>query len=226
VIDEESKELIATVTTDKNGIILYDLEPGQYLIEEQIEVNTVWECLSEKAQLVTIAAGETAEVTFNNALRPGRIEIHKITDLGNPLSDVEFLLEWSVDGENWTPVQYTDKTVPQLGGCTSSGLIDGKLLSDEEGFVSFEGLYPTLLYRLTETKTQNGYILLSETAYEGGLSVEKDLTQKLTVINARSFTLPETGSNALSLIPFGLILCAAICLGTLIVLKKKEEQIK
>ena len=42
------------------------------------------------------------------------------------------------------------------------------------------------------------------------------------VVNSPILELPETGSNALSLMPIGLLLCAAVCMGAMIVLKKKE----
>jgi LPXTG-motif cell wall-anchored protein len=59
-------------------------------------------------------------------------------------------------------------------------------------------------------------------AYVGSLCADKDFTVSLRVVNAKVFTLPETGSNALAMMPIGLMLCAAVCMGALFVLKKKE----
>ena len=42
------------------------------------------------------------------------------------------------------------------------------------------------------------------------------------VVNSPILELPETGSHAMALMPLGLALCAAICMGALFVLKKKE----
>ena len=219
----EDTEYLDTVTTSADGTIDYDLEPGKYLITELIEENSLWECITDQSVVITVKAGETTEVPFTNALRPGKISIHKVDTWGEPLDSTEFTLEWSEDGVNWTPVSYTDSTVPQIGGCTTAGLLDGgRLVTDETGMVSFEGLYPTLHYRLTETKAKEGYQLLGDYAYVGSLCADKDFTVSLRVVNAKVFTLPETGSNALALMPIGLMLCAAVCMGALFVLKKKE----
>ena len=167
-------------------------------------------------------------MSFTNALRPGKISIHKVDTRGESLDSTEFVLEWSEDGVNWQPVSYTDSTVPQIGGCTTAGLSEGgKLVTDETGLVSFEGLYPTLQYRLTETKAKDGYQLLADYAYVGGLSVEDELVVSLKVVNAEVFTMPETGSNTLIVQPW--IVLALLCVSTLAVIqlmpqpKRKEH---
>ena len=219
----EDTEYLDTVTTSADGTIDYDLEPGKYLITELIEENSLWECITDQSVVIEVKAGQTTEVPFTNALRPGKISIHKVDTRGESLDSTEFTLEWSEDGINWMPVSYTDSAVPQIGGCTTAGLLDGgRLVTDETGLVSFEGLYPTLHYRLTETKAKEGYQLLGDYAYVGSLCADKDFTVSLRVVNAKVFTLPETGSNALALMPIGLMLCAAVCMGALFVLKKKE----
>ena len=219
----EDTEYLDTVTTSADGTIDYDLEPGKYLITELIEENSLWECITDQSVVIEVKAGQTTEVPFTNALRPGKISIHKVDTRGESLDSTEFTLEWSEDGINWMPVSYTDSAVPQIGGCTTAGLLDdGRLVTDETGLVSFEGLYPTLHYRLTETKAKEGYQLLGDYAYVGSLCADKDFTVSLRVVNAKVFTLPETGSNALALMPIGLMLCAAVCMGALFLLKKKE----
>ena len=219
----EDTEYLDTVTTSAHGTIDYDLEPGKYLITELIEENSLWECITDQSVVIEVKAGQTTEVPFTNALWPGKISIHKVDTRGESLDSTEFTLEWSEDGINWMPVSYTDSAVPQIGGCTTAGLLDdGRLVTDETGLVSFEGLYPTLHYRLTETKAKEGYQLLGDYAYVGSLCADKDFTVSLRVVNAKVFTLPETGSNALALMPIGLMLCAAVCMGALFVLKKKE----
>ena len=219
----EDTEYLDTVTTSADGTIDYDLEPGKYLITELIEENSLWECITDQSVVIEVKAGQTTEVPFTNALRPGKISIHKVDTRGESLGSTEFTLEWSEDGINWMPVSHTDSAVPQIGGCTTTGLLDGgRLVTDETGLVSFEGLYPTLHYRLTETKAKEGYQLLGDYAYVGSLCADKDFTVSLRVVNAKVFTLPETGSNALALMPIGLMLCAAVCMGALFVLKKKE----
>ena len=228
IVGETDAMYLATVTTGADGTISYDLEPGQYLITELIEENSLWECITDQSVVITVAAGQTTEVPFTNALRPGKISIHKVDTRGESLDSTEFTLEWSEDGVNWQPVSYTDSTVPQIGGCTTAGLLDGgKLITDETGLVTFEGLYPTLQYRLTETKAKNGYQLLQTHAYEGGLDVEDELLVSLKVVNAEVFTMPETGGNTLIVQPW--IVLAFLCVSTLAVIqlmphpKKKEK---
>lgn len=217
-----SADYLTTVTTGADGIILQDLEPGEYLITEKLKSGSLWECITEKSQTVIVEAGKTAEVSFTNALRPGKICIQKVDTKGEVLNGVEFLLEWSEDGINWSHVAYTDSTVPQIGTCTTEGLTDGKLVSDMDGFVTFSGLYPTLQYRLTETATRDGYQLLTDYAYVGGLSVENDLTVNLTVVNAEIFTLPQTGSKSLLMLPLSISLCLGLCISAIVYLRKKE----
>ena len=228
IVGETDAVYLATVTTGADGTIEYDLEPGQYLITELIEENSLWECITDQSVVITVTAGQTTEVPFTNALRPGKISIHKVDTRGESLDSTEFTLEWSEDGVNWQPVSYTDSTVPQISGCTSADLIEGgKLVTDETGLVSFEGLYPTLQYRLTETKAKNGYQLLQSSAYEGGLDVENELVVSLKVVNAEVFTMPETGGNTLIVQPW--IVLALLCVSTLAVIqlmpqpKRKEK---
>ena len=224
----EKTEYLATVTTGADGTIDYDLEPGKYLITELIEENSLWECITDQSVEIEVKAGQTTEVPFTNALRPGKISIHKVNTRGESLDSTEFTLEWSEDGINWQPVSYTDSTVPQIGGCTTAGLLEGgKLITDETGLVSFEGLYPTLQYRLTETKAKAGYLLLADYAYVGGLCVEDELVVSLKVVNAEAFVLPETGGNTLMIQPW--IVLALLCVSALAVIqlipqpKRKEK---
>ena len=135
------------------------------------------------------------EAVHQNPIAPGRIEIHKVDPIGKPLAGAKFCLEWSEDGSSWKPVESSESLIIK-GGCTSPNLVDGCLVSGADGLVTFEGLYPTLQYRLTEVEAPDGYVLLSKPAFEGLLPVE-DLTVTLTVHNSYGFTFPTTGSNAM-----------------------------
>ena len=221
-ITDSSGNEIGTYQTDSEGTILADLEPGTYTVMEVLEDDSLWQCTTENPQTVTVEAGQTAEVTFTNALRPGEIRIQKVDTKGEPLDGVEFLLEWSEDGVNWSPVTCTDSVVPQIGGCTTEGLTNGRLVSGTDGLVTFSGLHPTLQYRLTETATKDGYQLLKGYAYEGSLPAEHDLTVTLAVVNAEIFTLPKTGSNALTIMPAALVLSLSICMVSIVAIRKKE----
>lgn len=192
--------LVGTYTTGADGTITTDyLLPGEYVVKEIIDEDSLYWCESENPQTVTIAAGQTAEVRFANRLKPGEISIQKVNQKGEPLAGAEFLLEWSADGVTWKPVAYTDSPYVTEGTCTSAGLTNGRLTSDEDGLVTFTGLHPERLYRLTETAAPEGYQLLTSTAYEGGLSIENKLTVTLTVVNCPVYELPKTGSGALLL---------------------------
>ena len=89
--------------------------------------------------------------------------------------------------------------------------------------MEFTGLHPERLYRLTETAAPEGYQLLADTAYEGGLPAYKELTIQLTVVNVPTFELPKTGSKSLMLMPVALALAAAMCGAILYVSKRKEQ---
>jgi LPXTG-motif cell wall-anchored protein len=95
-------------------------------------------------------------------------------------------------------------------------------VSDETGLVEFTGLHPERLYRLTETAAPDGYQLLADTAYEGGLPADKDLVIQLTVVNVPTFELPKTGSKSMLLMPISLALAAALCGAILVIGKRKK----
>ena len=214
---------MGTFTSSEDGTILSGwMLPGEYLVYEQLDEQSIYWCESENPQSVTIKAGETAEVTFTNRLKPGKIAIQKVDVTGKPLAGAEFLLEWSVDGKTWQPVSHTDSQYVLEGTCTSAGLKNGRLISGADGLVEFNGLHPERLYRLTETAAPDGYQLLADTAYEGGLPADKDLVIQLTVVNVPTFELPKTGSKSMLLMPISLALAAALCGAILVIGKRKK----
>ena len=215
--------LVGTYTTGADGTILCDLAPGTYTVTEILDEDSYWECVSEITQTVTVKGGQTAEVTFTNALRPADILVYKVDTLGVPLAEAEFLLEWSEDGINWNAVTYTDSDKVIKGGCTSVGLKDGKLVSGKDGIVHFTGLHPELQYRLTETKAPEGYHLLSEPAYEGCISPDETLTVELTVVNAPVYELPMTGSTGSTVMRILQIAGAIVLLASLLYIVKKRR---
>ena len=199
-----------------------DLEPGTYTVTEVLEEDSLWQCTTANPQTITVKAGSTAEVTFTNVLRPAKILVKKVDERGEPLTGAEFLLQWSVDGKNWSNVSYSDSTVPNAGYCTAKELADGKLISGSDGLVEFSGLYPSLHYRLTETRAPDGYQLLSAPVFTGTLSADEDLTIGFTVTNIPVFKLPETGSNSMFLSISAMVLCCVACVGVICWLRKKE----
>lgn len=222
ITDESGKELDGSpFSTDKDGIILSgNLLPGKYTIEEILPEDSLYQCKSENPQTVTVAPGETVEVSFVNALRPGKIAVQKVDITGEPLAGAAFLLEWSEDGTSWEPVTYSDADYPVKGGCGNPDLEDGCLTSGEDGLLEWNNLHPSLHYRLTEINAPDGYALLKKPAFTGQLP-EDDLTVEMRVVNARIFTMPDTGANDLFLIPtLGYLILSALIL--LLGQKRKE----
>ena len=173
-------------------------------------------------------------VTIENAPILGSLELRKQSSIGKPMQGVEFLLEYSLDnGSTWNAVTYRENdSIIIPGSCINAELADGKLLTDENGVAVYEGLRvykadgTVILYRVTETKTLNGSSLMPGHIWEGDLVTEKEGEHQfevvLGVVNSPILELPETGSKSLALMPIGLLLCAAVCMGALFVLKKKE----
>ena len=180
-------------TTDENGNFTTDkLLPGDYQVKELIPEDSVFYCKTENPVTVTVKVGETASVAFENALRPGSIEIVKVNGSNQKLADAKFLLEWSEDGVTWKPVTYSDSEEVVKGGCNTEGLTDGWLITDDTGVITFTNLYPTLQYRVTELEAPEGYILLKDYAFVGTLPVDT-LEVSLKVVNNAGYKLPNSG---------------------------------
>ena len=222
ITDSEGAEIEGSpFTSDENGEIhIGYVLPGEYTIEELIPDSSLYYCKSENPQTVTITQGETAEVSFTNALRPGKITLNKVDTQGKPLAGATFLLEWSEEGSLWWPVEYSETVIE--GCCTNTDIADGCLTSGKDGIIEWEGLYPTLYYRVTEAKAPDGYNLLEGTAYEGQLPTE-DLTVSFTVVNARTFTLPETGVGSGMILRLVSLLAAIGCLGAGVIAYRRKR---
>ena len=193
---DSDNELVGSYTTASDGTILTDyLLPGTYTVKEIIPEDSPYTCDAPNPQIVAISAGQTAEVTFTNRMKPGEIRIQKTDTHSEPLAGAEFLLEWSKDGRQWQTVTYTDSPDVTEGTCATEGLADGKLTSGADGVVRFTGLYSGSLYRVTEVKAPKGYQLLTEPVYEGSIQKDDGNFIRLTVVNAPVFELPMTGST-------------------------------
>ena len=169
----------------------------------------------------TVVQGQVATVSFTNALRPGKISIQKVNEDGASLTGAKFLLQWSEDGKTWNNVAYSANADVVKGGCSNKTLVDGTLVTGEDGLLTWENLYPNIQYRITELEAPEGYTLLPDIAWEGTLNAD-DLTVSLRVVNTHTLILPETGRNALALMPLWLLLCTAVCMGTVFYLRRKE----
>ena len=187
----------ATCETDEEGAFsLEGLVPGTYTVTEDVPEGY----RPQEPQTVTVNAGETAVVTFRNALLPGSLTACKVDGTGAPLEGVELVLETSEDGENWTEIS--------------------RKTTGSQGRAVWEDLRLGTLYRLTEVRTVPGASLLAEPLWEGRLTPESpDLT--MTAVNAQLTALPFTGSRD----PWIRLTLSVLLLlsGTLIIMNCKEE---
>ena len=221
VTDADGEEIEGSpFTSDENGEILSKILPGQYTIEELIPADSPYICTSENPQTVTVTQGEVAEVTFTNALRPGKITLDKVDIKGNSLAGATFLLEWSEDGSLWWPIEYSETF--EEGCCSNPNIVDGLLTTGADGKLEWDNLHPGLQYRLTETKAPRGYTKLRKSAFEGELP-EEDYSLEVKVINSRTFALPETGSKSLLLSSISLSVCLFGLIASMLYLRKKEQ---
>ena len=190
-------------------------------MKEIIPENSFYYCTSDNPQTITVKAGETAQVSFTNAMRHGQITIEKVDSRGEPLSGAKFLLEWSEDGSLWWPIEYSD-TLGE-GKCSNPNIEDGCLTSGKDGLLEWTDLHPGLYYRVTELEAPKGYTLLSKPAFEGKLPGE-ELTVSLRVVNCEIFTLPQTGSSAAAFFRISQLLCICVCSILLIHSYRKERK--
>ena len=211
-------------TTDETGLILTGkIQPGEYKVEELIPENSLYSCTSENPQTVTVKAGETAGVSFTNALRPGGVLIEKVDIRGEPLADAKFLLEWSKDGSLWWPVEYTDTGTVREGFCFNAKCVNGTLTSGKNGLLEWTGLHPGLMYRVTELEAPKGYSLLTEPAFEGTLPADI-LTVSFRVVNCEIFKLPDTGMTSGAWLWVSQFACIFLCTALLVCSYRKERR--
>lgn len=195
-------EQISEGYTNENGELVFEgLRYGEYKYQEFKAPEGF--VIDETVYDFSVTTdGQVITAQRENSAVEGSIRIHKTDMNGNALSDVSFLLEYSTDGgKTYSPIfsRNVNDTV-SVGGCTSAELQDGVLVTDENGEAYFTGLRIStqtgnILYRVTETKTQIGYQLLSDYAFEGELKENGDIDVEFTVVNAPIFVLPATGGT-------------------------------
>lgn len=221
VTDTDGQEIDGSpFISDENGEIdVGCILPGVYTIEEIIPEDSFYYCTSDNPQIITVKAGETAQVSFTNAMRTGSITIEKVNSRGEPLAGAKFLLEWSEDGSLWWPIEYSE-TLGE-GKCSNPNIEDGCLTSSKDGLLEWPDLHPGLYYRVTELEAPEGYTLLSEPAFEGKLPNE-ELTISLRVVNCETFTLPQTGVSTAAIFRISQLLCIIVCASLFIFSYRKE----
>lgn len=220
ITDADGKEVSGSpFATDKNGKILTgNLTPGEYTVEEVLSADSLYS--GEAPKTITVTAGKTAEVSFLNKLRTGKITIRKVDTKDEPLAGATFLLEGSEDGSLWYPVIPGSDGVCVLGEPSEENLAAASKISGEDGLLTWENLPITLQYRITETNAPEGYTLLKGAAFEGNLPAD---TLELRVVNGEAFTLPKTGSVGFVRIPMATVFCLMLCAANLWLLHKKEQ---
>ena len=190
-------------TTDANGILVFENIPfGNYYLEE-LEAPDGYKADMTPYVFSVTADGQKIEIRRENTRIPGSVTVAKTDSSGAPIPGAAFLLEYSEDGEIWTPVLHTDVPAKEVGGCTSDGLSDGMLITGADGIAIFNGLRAGngILYRVTEIATVNGYVLLTEPVELGALPRESEESTiydvSVTVSNAPTYLLPMTGGTGL-----------------------------
>lgn len=220
ITDSNGTEIAGSpfITTGSGSILTDNLLPGTYTVEEVLPSNSLYYCKSQNPQTITITPGSTAELNFTNALRPGEITIQKVNTYDEPLAGAKFLLEWSEDGVTWNPVTYSANDDVSKGYSTNNGI----QTTLESGIITWTNLHPTLSYRVTELEAPEGYSLLTSSAFIGAFP-DNNLSVTLRVVNAHSFTLPDTGFNSIALMSASIAFCMSICIGAFLYLRRKEN---
>ena len=221
ITDADGKKVSGSpLTTDKDGKILTgNLTPGDYTVEEVLPADSLY--TGEAPKTVTVVAGKTAEVSFLNKLRAGKITIRKVDTKDEPLAGATFLLEGSEDGNLWYPIIPGSNGICILGERSEENLTAASKTSGEDGLLTWENLPITLQYRITETKAPEGYTLLKDYAFVGTLPAD-NIEMELRVVNGEAFTLSKTGATGLTVLPLAVIFCFSICAETILYLRKRE----
>lgn len=215
-------------TTDENGILFFENIPfGDYYLEE-LEAPDGYKADTTPYVFSIDADGRKIEIRRENTRIPGSVTVVKTDSSGSPIPGAAFRLEYSEDGEIWTPVFYSDVPAKEIGGCTSDGLSDGTLITGVEGRAVFDGLRAGegVFYRVTEIATVNGYMLLTEPVELGTLPRESEESTiynvSVTISNSPTYLLPMTGGTGLwPVLSAGF---AAACMGLFLIIISKNKR--
>ena len=136
----------------------------------------------------------------------------------------------AVPGAEFALVAVDDTGTPLAGAATKTAV------TDAQGALSFDNLRYNQRYRLTETRTPDGYLGFTEPAYltlneNGSVTVEThgyvfagSTAYRIRVLNRATSTLPETGgSGTTGYYAAGvMLLITALCVA--IFLKKRRKE--
>lgn len=150
-IQDAAGKTVGTYVSDASGVITADLAPGTYTVTETDGEYEYWQNDPEPTKTVTVVAGQTATVTFENRLM-GKIKIIK-TVVG----------EGSVEGWQFRITRLSDNK--DMGTFTSGA--DGTILTGKLEPVSYrvEELLPDgSLYQCTTENPQTVTVVAGQTA--------------------------------------------------------------
>ena len=215
-------------TTDESGVLTFDNLPfGDYYLEE-LEAPNGYKIDRTPYVFSVTADGQKIEIRRENTRIPGSVTVAKTDSTGNPIPGAAFRLEYSEDGETWTPVFHNGTPAKEIGGCTSESLSDGMLITGDDGVAIFDGLRvgESVSYRITEIATVNGYVLLTEPVDIGTLPRESEDSPiydvSVTVSNSPTYLLPMTGGTGLwPVLSAGF---AAACMGLFLIIISKNKR--
>ena len=122
--------VVGNYTTDSTGVITLDLNPGTYTVTETDGAKKYWVNDSTPTKTVTVKAGETAKVTFQNQWR-GQAQIIKTATNGGSVAGWHFTVK------------------------NSSGTVVGNYVTDATGIITLD-LEPGT-YTVTETDGEYKY---------------------------------------------------------------------
>lgn len=225
--DSAGEPLLEGYTDAFGKLTVSNLPRGDYSVR-QFKAPKGYE-LDETETLFSITEeSESICKTCKNQRRPGTIQVRKLNPDGSPCEGAAFLLEFSTDnGKRWRPVSspLIGKSSLPSGSCSSPGLENGVLCTNDRGLVRFTGLRADslILYRVTElpTASQPGGVLYvgtlplaSENIYANDAEVfdRKAFVYSL-YLNAADgpvFRLPEAGGSGFRFLPLGTLLLAAV----------------
>ncbi len=236
LLDEAGHKLSEGYTNDNGELVFENLPHGNYQVQEFSAPKGYR--LDERLYPVSVNAENVSE-TKTDLRRAGTLEVKKQAEKGRPLAGAAFLLEYSTDsGTTWSPVFLRSGENITAGGCSSSSLVDGQLITDSTGSVNYTGLRAdsAILYRLTETQAPEGYSLIGTPLFTGTLPVETDksniedsetvdgktycYTLYVTAADDPTYRLPETGSSGFGWLPLFMPICS---IPLIIYLKRKED---
>ena len=204
-----------TFITDESGSIrVKNLRTGLYTISEIADGQMERLFDIPPDQTVRLEAGKQSEVFVQNKLRRGKLQIFKASAVSaqQRLSGAEFVLEIM---KNNSRADYTE-VYKEQGTWTEIGSKE----TGKDGTLEFAQLVPGH-YRLTETKSPEGYELLTESiCFQIPSEEQMEYEISLNILNEPSYQLPDTGGNGLE----GGLAAGAGLLGCAALVRKKRKK--